>query len=197
MKLFLFSLCAPLLGTFFSPMVAFFVLGTALFFKSGTSLYTFGIPTIIATMCWFIEQRQGLWAHVARLIFNVVLPIGCMLIFIAHPVGMNAFAYSLYWLIPPVFFFMKHENYFINLCFCALRITFIAHAIGSVLWLYMMATTASFWIALIPTVACERFRLALLTVIIVGILKAVERYILHSRGGIVKNAQTITGMQSK
>ena len=38
----------------------------------------------------------------------------------------------------------------------ALASTFIAHAVGSVIWLYTVPMTAAAWIALIPLVACER-----------------------------------------
>ncbi len=38
----------------------------------------------------------------------------------------------------------------------ALASTFIAHAVGSVIWLYTVPMVASAWLALIPIVACER-----------------------------------------
>jgi len=39
----------------------------------------------------------------------------------------------------------------------ALSSSFIAHAVGSVIWLYSLSMPAEKWIALIPIVAVERF----------------------------------------
>jgi len=63
---------------------------------------------------------------------RLLLPIVCMGLFIIHPVGAQAFAYSLYWLIPVVLFFVPQRFLFLQ----ALGSTFIAHAVGSVIWLY-------------------------------------------------------------
>jgi hypothetical protein len=38
----------------------------------------------------------------------------------------------------------------------ALTATFIAHAVGSTIWIYSQPTTPAFWLALIPIVALER-----------------------------------------
>ncbi len=88
---------------------------------------------------------------------RLILPIACMILFIAHPVGHVAFAYSLYWLIPVVIYFMPKKSLFLQ----ALGSTFVAHAVGSVIWLYTVPMTPALWIGLIPIVIvyflCDTF----------------------------------------
>ena len=93
-------------------------------------------------------QRSWIWA--------VAVPLLCMIMFSIHPVGNQAMLYTLYWLIPIILFFIPKQILFTH----ALTATFIAHAVGSVLWLYSKPATPAFWFALIPVVACERFLFA-------------------------------------
>ncbi|MFA5052175.1 MAG: hypothetical protein WC544_03900 [Patescibacteria group bacterium] len=80
-----------------------------------------------------------------------LLPIACMVMFILHPEGRQAWYYSLYWLIPIASSFMKK-----SLVMNSLGATFTAHAIGSVAFLYAFNLPAEAWIALIPIVFVER-----------------------------------------
>ncbi|MFH1095105.1 MAG: hypothetical protein V1728_02725 [Candidatus Micrarchaeota archaeon] len=84
---------------------------------------------------------------------QVLVPLACMALFILHPVGAQAWFYSLYWLIPPVVVLALPDNLFLR----SLGTTFTQHAIGGVIWLYFVnAMTPAAWIALIPIVAVER-----------------------------------------
>ncbi len=86
---------------------------------------------------------------------SALISIACMVLFITHPVGQQAWVYSLYWLIPiGAMIFSK------RLFFKSLGATFTAHAIGSTIWLYTFQTTPSFWLMLIPIVAVERLLFA-------------------------------------
>jgi len=96
---------------------------------------------------------ESLFAHVLHLL----LPIACMFLFIAHPIGGQAFIYSFYWLIPVVLYFIPHRSLFLT----ALGSTFIAHAVGSVIWCYTVPMTAAMWLGLMPIVALERILFAL------------------------------------
>jgi hypothetical protein len=96
---------------------------------------------------------ESLFVHVLHLL----LPIACMALFIAHPVGSQAFIYSFYWLIPVVLYFIPHRSLFLT----ALGSTFIAHAVGSVIWCYTVPMTAGMWMGLLPIVALERTLFAL------------------------------------
>ncbi len=86
---------------------------------------------------------------------GVVLPLLCMAAFIMHPVGGQAWVYSLYWLIPVAASYF-HKRLFLR----SLGATFTAHALGSTLWLYTFQTTPDFWMMLLPVVAFERLLFA-------------------------------------
>lgn len=92
--------------------------------------------------------------HIA---IRLLLPIACMALFVAHPVGAQAFVYSLYWLIPVVLYFIPQQSLF----FTALGSTFVAHAVGSVIWCYTVPMTPGMWMALMPIVMLERILFAL------------------------------------
>jgi len=52
-----------------------------------------------------------------------------------------------------ILYFVKSKNVFI----ASLSSTFVAHAVGSILYLYSTNMADSQWLALIPVVAFERF----------------------------------------
>jgi len=83
------------------------------------------------------------------------VPAIAMLLFIVHPIGSQAWYYSLYWLIPIIAYLLPN-----NLFIRSLGSTFMAHAVGSIAFLYTFATVPSYWIALIPIVAMERLLFA-------------------------------------
>ena len=117
------------------------------FIVSGTfPLYKLAhvIPGLCASLYFAIPQP----------FYRVGLPLVCMSLFIAHPVGSQAHTYSFYWFIPLIVYFFKLKGRFSQ----ALASTFTAHAVGSVLWiwLYPVSLPATLWIGLIPLVAIER-----------------------------------------
>lgn len=91
------------------------------------------------------------WTNPGPLI-RLCIPFFCILLFICHPVGFKAFPYALYWFIPIILYFVPKKVIFLH----ALSSTFIAHAVGSVLWLYIAPMRAETWYVLIPFVAIER-----------------------------------------
>jgi hypothetical protein len=86
---------------------------------------------------------------------GVAVPLVCMGLFMLHPVGGQAWYYSLYWLIPVIALAFPGR-----LFARSLGATFTAHAIGSVVFLYALPSTPAFWVALIPIVAFERLMFA-------------------------------------
>lgn len=81
------------------------------------------------------------------------LPTLCIVLFLLHPVGRQAFPYVLFWFIPLIVSLFSLSNYF----FLALGSTFSAHAVGTILWLYAGLLTSSAQIySLIPVVIIER-----------------------------------------
>lgn len=95
------------------------------------------------------------WAS-SHVLIRLMLPAVCMVLFIIHPVGAQAFPYALYWLIPIALYFTRRNNLFLQ----SLGSTFVAHAVGSVIWLYTVPMTADLWLSLIPIVLIERFLFA-------------------------------------
>jgi hypothetical protein len=83
---------------------------------------------------------------------KVGLPFLCMVLFVIHPFGFYAAPYALYWLIPMVIYFSGKKAIFLQ----ALSSTFIAHAVGSVIWLYAKSLPTAVWLELIPVVVFER-----------------------------------------
>jgi hypothetical protein len=147
------SILAPLAGTFGGIMGATLVCIARmalhfLFFKSlSLSFLALCIPGFCASLYWTTSSS----------IVRLYLPLACMGLFIAHPVGNQAFVYSLYWLIPVALYFIPKKSLYLQ----ALGSTFVAHAVGSVIWLYTVPMTSAMWLGLIPLVACERFVFAL------------------------------------
>lgn len=86
-----------------------------------------------------------------------LVPVICFLLFVLHPIGRQAFPYAFYWVIPMFLYFMRQRSIFLT----ALGSTLVAHAIGSVLWLYFVPMDAALWWGLIPIVAIERLLFAL------------------------------------
>ena len=119
-----------------------------LFFKSlSLSFLALCVPGLCASLYWATRSK----------LVHVLLPVACMGLFVAHSTGYDAFVYSLYWLIPVILFYVPYTSLFLH----ALGSTFIAHAVGSVIWLYTVPMTAATWIGLMPLVALERIFFAL------------------------------------
>jgi len=107
------------------------------------------VPMLFAAI-YFANYAKGKFAQAA-------VPIACMALFIANPVGAAAWQYSLFWLIPLAALLLPE-----HLLLRSYGATFSAHAIGSVIWLYFMPAMApAVWLALIPVVIFERSVFAL------------------------------------
>jgi len=106
-----------------------------------TTLIRF-FPMMLATVYFGIPKSKKI---------ILAIPLLCMVLFILHPEGRQAWYFSLYWLIPIACFFKKDR-----LVLNALGSTFTAHAIGSTAFLYAFNLPAAVWIGLIPVVFMER-----------------------------------------
>ena len=105
------------------------------------------IPGLCASAYWATENK----------LISLLLPAACIVAFLFNPVGFAAAPYALYWLIPMALYFVPQKSIFMH----SLASTFIAHAVGSVLWLYTHpGMTPVQWYALIPVVAAERLLFA-------------------------------------
>lgn len=86
---------------------------------------------------------------------RVIVPLVCMGLFMLHPIGRQAWYYSLYWLIPVAAAVWK-DKLFLR----SLGATFTAHAVGSVAFLYAFGIPADVWATLVPITAYERLSFA-------------------------------------
>ena len=174
---------APLLGAFFSSPVAIVLTGLLIATKALLFCYpiTGGIPTLFATLAWsthanISEQKSG-YAHLFYFLVHAALPALCMAIFMTHASVGQGYVYAFYWLIPITLYFL-HQIFKINSTFSvALSSTFIAHAIGSTLWLFTTPMKPEQWIALMPIVALERLVTALGMTILFLSAKKVFSYV--------------------
>jgi hypothetical protein len=173
--------CSFVFGTlagFFSGVNAISPLAGA--FGGGLGAVAFGAERMVWALLFggltfkiFANSIPGLfaglyWAY-PSFATRVLVPLTCMILFIAQPVGGQAFVYSLYWLIPVALYFVPKENLFLT----ALGSTFIAHAVGSAIWIYAEPMTPSVWYALLPIVAVERLLFATSMVVCHNVLSAV------------------------
>lgn len=174
---------APLLGAFFSSPVAIVLTGLLVATKALLFCYpvTGGIPTLFATLAWsthtHISTQKSISAHLFYFLVHAALPALCMAIFMTHASVGQGYVYALYWLIPITLYFL-HQFFKINSIFTvALSSTFIAHAVGSTLWLFTaVPMKPEQWLSLIPVVALERLVTALGMTLLFLIAKKVFSY---------------------
>lgn len=156
------SLAFSILGSILALPQSLVAIGLFYFIKMlFGGAFTFGIPTMLATTNWTLnfspEKSQYTTAlTIAKIFLQIILPLTCIALFIAHPQGRGAFLYSFYWFIPGICFAI-HTIFKKSWAFStALSSTFIAHAVGSIIALYTLAIPTQTWIILIPLVAIER-----------------------------------------
>ena len=116
-------------------------------------ILVYHIPSFFQSLYFSLIAPQS--NNQASTITKLMMSALCLLsmgLFIIHPVGQKAFMYSLFWLFPAVTPFIQTRNLFIH----ALASTFVAHAVGSVFWIYTNPMTPEVWIGLIPIVCVER-----------------------------------------
>lgn len=106
------------------------------------SPFVFHFPTVFSALYWASRS----W------IIRLAVPLACIILFLAHPVGFQAAFYTSFWLIPLGVYFMPKKGIFLH----ALASTFIAHAVGSILWLYWIPMNSEMFLSLMPVVIVER-----------------------------------------
>lgn len=142
------TLFFPLIGAFAGIGGSLLVTGMRLLVRSlwGAALdlhiLAHFLPGLASSLAW---ATRSAWLHVG-------LPALCMFFFVVHPVGAHVWYYSFYWLIPMGLYWYGAQSVFAR----ALISTYLAHAVGSVIWLYTVPMGAVAWKTLIPVVACER-----------------------------------------
>ena len=146
------SCLAPLIGFFSGVSSAAIVYVTRTIYavlvtqSMGSSLLH--LPTLSGTLYLTTESR----------LVKALIPLTCILLFLAHPVGCSAWTYTLYWIPPLVLSFLPMRSIFLRSLTCTLA----THAVGSTIWLYTHPTTALYWHSLIGIVWIERLISALI-----------------------------------
>ncbi len=151
-----------------------FIFGSKMAFFSGVEILSplsgalggmsFAIPLLLCRsfvnqvnpFLFLIRHIPGLfgawyWASHSPIV-RLFTPLACMALFLVHPVGAQAYAYSFFWVIPVMLYMLNFQGAFAQ----ALGSTFVVHAVGSIIWLYTVPMTAIQWWSLIPVVIIER-----------------------------------------
>jgi len=142
------SMAIPALGYQYSLLyvILYFFTKGLCFFPVSFLFFLHRLPLFFASMAlkfWDIRIFVG-------------MPLLAMILFCIHPVGIQAFYYSWYWFIPMgIYFFVKD-----TIQSRAFAASFIAHATGSVIWLYTGDVSLEVWTALMPVVIVERLLIA-------------------------------------
>ncbi|MFA6527103.1 MAG: hypothetical protein WCT20_01635 [Candidatus Babeliales bacterium] len=178
------TMIAPLMGAFFGVLPAFGILAVLFVVRSfvATTGLTVGLPTLCATVSWHVSgASKERTTRIADVLLHVCLPVLSMIVFCAATTGI-ACCYALYWLIPVAGYLARMrgvDSLFVQ----ALSSTFIAHAVGSIIWLFVVPMSPVQWVALIPLVAVERFISAVgMTAVYAGIKKL---EVIVRRSGVI------------
>ncbi len=142
------NIVGPLCGAWLG-MPALTALFFARFLLRAVAVSTFVFTPLvyhIPTFCAAASFRPG------NRLFKLLLIGICCALFLSHPHGAAAWWFSLYWLIPAAIILADLKQLF----WVALSSTFIAHAVGSVIWLYWFALSPEVFWALMPLVPLER-----------------------------------------
>ncbi len=129
------------------------------------------VPGMCASLYWASESK----------IIRLVLPLVCMIAFWVHPVGAQAWPYACLWFIPLVLYKAPRTR-----LYTALASTFVAHAVGSVIWLYTVPMSPALWIGLIPLVILERCTFAAGMVVVHALIEKVAQIKIHGGAKALK-----------
>ena len=172
----------PLVGVFFSlPQAACL---TVLIFASKALLTSYpitgGIPTLCATLAWATHaqfmNKKNRTSYCGYFLTMAALPALCMALFMTHPTVGQGYVYALYWLIPILLYALHIISGYSSTFTTALSATFIAHAVGSTLWLFTVPMQPEQWLSLIPIVPVERIITALSMTLLCVITKKILSY---------------------
>jgi len=116
------------------------------------ALLAYHIPSFFGAIAFSTINNDRNTALFKRLLLGAILLL-CTALFIIHPIGYSAALYTALWLIPAVLLCIPTKNPFVH----ALISTFVTHAVGSVIWLYMFTTQSpEMWIYIMPIALIER-----------------------------------------
>lgn len=167
------TMVIPALGSCYSLVyVIFYIFSKSLFsYKFSYLFFIHRLPLICATRA--LQSRN--------IKFFVGLPTLSMILFCMHPVGSQVVYYSWYWFIPMIIYAFVQDSIYSR----ALAASFVAHAVGSVIWLYTGNIPAETWTMLIPLVAVERLLIAIGMVAFVYVFRSIQSLVSSSEDKVV------------
>lgn len=121
------SATAPLIGFFGSRSSATLVFAlrsiihAISFGVSATTLF-YHVPTFFSTL--YLSEKSTL--------AKILIPLACIALFVAHPVGMQTSWYTIYWMLPIAVAAFSIDSIFLK----SLASSLVSHAVGTVIWLY-------------------------------------------------------------
>lgn len=158
-----FTLFLPVLTSFISAyaLVPFLIGKYLVQMWSGIAVgsCTYYLPTMCSTWYAGVDVR---WLKLG-LIFTL------MGAFLMHPTGFQAAPYIFFWVIPAIVTFVPKQYIFAQM----LGVTFVAHAVGTVVWLYQATVSPAVFLLLAPIVLVERCFMASLMTCLYYIMQAV------------------------
>lgn len=151
-----FQFFGPIAGAFLGPIVGviaiflaeitdFFVVG-----KEATWLNIWRLAPMLFAAYYFGSKKKNL---------NIIVPLVAIGLFILHPVGREAWFYSLFWTIPIIARLLP-AKYSMSVPLRSLGATFTAHAVGGALWIWTVPMTKAMYVTLLPITAYERLLFA-------------------------------------
>ncbi|MBI5731917.1 MAG: hypothetical protein HY982_00980 [Candidatus Magasanikbacteria bacterium] len=152
-------------------VIAVFLMQSANFFLHGAKVVDAGTIIRFFPMLFAVLY----FGRKSRLI--LLVPLAAIIAFNLHPQGRAVWYFSLYWLIPLVGYFWRDKFLLAR----ALGATFTAHAVGSVLWLYVFNLPAAVWQSLIPVVAMERLLFTIGIVAVYLVLNNILNWLTEKR----------------
>ncbi|MDP3787832.1 MAG: hypothetical protein Q8Q60_00770 [Candidatus Chromulinivorax sp.] len=156
------TMAIPALGSCYSLVYVILYIFTK-------GLFSFSVPYL-----FFLHRLPLLFAATALKMRDirvyVIIPLIAIILFCMHPVGHQVFYYSWYWFIPMGIYFFTKDTMHSR----ALAASFVAHAVGSVVWLYTGNIPAEVWTALMPLVIVERLIIAAGMVGFVYVFKSIN-----------------------
>ena len=152
----LFQFFGPIAGAFLgsifgviavltAELIDFFVVG-----KEATWLNIMRLAPMLFAVFYFGSKKRNL---------NVIFPLIAIGMFLLHPVGRQAWFYSLFWTIPIIARLLP-AKYSLSVPLRSLGATFTAHAVGGALWIWTVPMTPAMYMALVPITAFERILFA-------------------------------------
>jgi len=148
----LFQFFGPVAGAFLGPVVGILSVLIAEIASKISVHATFDLITMLRLLpmifaAWYFGIKKDK--------ISFLIPAAAILLFIAHPVGRQAWFFSLFWTIPIIIKLLP-KKYSEKVFLKSLGATFTAHAVGGAMWNYIVPMTKAAWIALIPVVIYER-----------------------------------------